>query len=91
LETLLKSKLVIFVEGMLYMIIAAGPTWAVLLDSDKPLTERAVMATFIASLVAAATALKAFLSQAISNQKPDEKPSPDPDSPAIPQKRDRLD
>jgi hypothetical protein len=76
-----KSKLVIFVEGMLYMIIAAGPTWAVLLDSDKPLTERAVTATFVASLVAAATALKAFLSQSVLNHKPDEKPdlAPDPE------------
>ncbi len=55
---------------MLYMVIAAGPTWAVLLDSDKPLTERAICATFVASSVAAATALKAFLSQAISERKP---------------------
>jgi hypothetical protein len=61
----MKSKLIIFIEGMLYMIISAGPVWAVLMDSDKPLTERAITATSVASIVAAATALKAFLSQSM--------------------------
>jgi len=67
----MKSNLIILTEGLLYMVISAGPVWAVLLDSDKPLTQRAITATSVASIVAAATALKAFLSQAMAKNNTD--------------------
>jgi ACR3 family arsenite efflux pump ArsB len=56
----------LYVEGGLYTVIAMGAPWLELLRGDADLTGRSVAATAIASLVAGATALKAFLSTSYS-------------------------
>ncbi len=78
----MKSRLTITVEGLLYIIIAAGSGWAEFLISDRPITPRALYAVGVVSLVAAANALKAFLSQSIAStpitnsETPTEQPKP---------------
>lgn len=66
----MKSPRLIFFEGLLYVIISSGAPWAEFLHSDRPVTERALIAVTVVSVIAGATALKAFLSQNTSNTTP---------------------
>lgn len=56
-----KMKLVIL-NGSIYALIAAATPWAQFLGSTQEVTNRMIAATAVASIVAGATALKAFLS-----------------------------
>ena len=64
-----KSFRLIVLEGFLYVVIAAAPPWAEFLVSDRAIDERSLSAVGVISLIAGATALKAFLSQ-WKNEKP---------------------
>ncbi len=55
------------VEGLLYVVIAAGSGWAEFLISDRVITQRSLWAVGALSLVSAANALKAFLSQSMAS------------------------
>lgn len=63
-----KSRTVIATEGALYVIIAAGSPFAEFLISDRVVSQRSIAAVSVVALVAGANALKAFLSQSMSNQ-----------------------
>jgi hypothetical protein len=63
----MKSKLTIAIEGSLYAIVAAGAPVAAYLGSDQPYSGRALAAVSVGSLVAAANAIKAFLSVSFAN------------------------
>lgn len=65
----MKSRFYVIAEGALYAIISAGAPWMAFLESDKELTTRGLVAVGIASLVAAATSVKAFLSQSMGSNK----------------------
>ncbi len=68
----MKSKLTVWCEGVLYAIIAAGSPIAEYLTSDRVITTRSMCAVGVIALVAGANAVKAFLSQSVSNQKSDQ-------------------
>jgi hypothetical protein len=66
----MKSKAWIIAEGALYGIISGGTPWVALLEGEKDLTYRLIGAASVASIIAAATAIKAFMSQAMQGQEP---------------------
>lgn len=55
-------------NGALYTVIAALTPVGSFLASEQPITTRAIVAITVASIIAGATALKAFIST--SNQPP---------------------
>ena len=63
----MKTRGTVAIEGALYVVIAAGAPWVELLISDRDLTPRTLAAAAVMAIVAGATALKAFLSQAMEN------------------------
>lgn len=62
-----KSASVVYTEGALYVIIAAGTPFVEFLISDRPINARTISAVVVMALVAAANALKAFLSRSTGN------------------------
>ena len=69
----MKSARTVFLEGCLYVTIAAGSPVAEFLISDREISSRSLAAVSVVAIVAGANALKAFLSQSISNG-PDQEP-----------------
>lgn len=62
------SKLVLL-NAACYALIAAATPWAQFLGSSQEISDRMIAATSVASIVAGATALKAFLSTSVADQK----------------------
>ena len=63
-----KSDLYIKIEGLLYVIIGGLPSFVSYLDSDSAVTMRGIIAAALGSLIGAAVALKAFMSQSSPNK-----------------------
>lgn len=57
----------IIANGACYTLIAAATPWAQFLGSTQDISGRMLAATAIASLVAGATAFKAFLSTSVAD------------------------
>ena len=64
------SKRVVFLEGTLYFVISALTPAATVLEGDKDLDTRHVIALILSSIVAGSVALKAFFSQSTNRQQP---------------------
>jgi len=64
----MKSLSMIWAEGALYAVIAAGSSLVEFLVSDRPVTTRSIIAASVIAVVAAANSIKAFLSQALAGR-----------------------
>lgn len=70
----MKSRAYVICEGTLYAIIGIGTPLAAFFGGDQPLTTRAIVAVSISALVAGANAVKAFLSQSMTDNTQSPKP-----------------
>ena len=67
-----KPAWLIITEAILYVIIMAGGVWIPVLIGVQVLTARLLWGTAVASLVAGATGVKAFLSTSFGDRKRDD-------------------
>jgi hypothetical protein len=68
---------ILILQALLYTTIGALTPTITVLAGDTPLTSRSIIALVVVSIVAGATALKAFLSTAFSDEQKNGKSQPD--------------
>lgn len=64
----------VWAEGALYTIISMATPWSLFLASDHEISTRSLCCIAVGSIIAGATAAKAFLSQSFANYQSDPPP-----------------